>query len=142
MRRNDINSFMLKVHKMDSGCWHFTGYINKAGYGQIKIINNVIHAHRASWILHNGHVPSGLLVCHKCDNPKCVNPDHLFLGTHKDNAIDMVIKGRHRMTVYGQPEYCERGHRLNEVGFKYYPNKQWRACNACMKLRSEKRKQP
>ncbi len=64
------------------------------GYGKFSVDGKIVLAHRSSWELYNGGIPDGLLVLHKCDNPECSNPDHLFLGTCSDNSIDMSNKGR------------------------------------------------
>lgn len=79
-----------------SGCWLWLGRIDTQGYGQMSVSNRQTLVHRISWELKNGPVPAGLLVCHKCDVRTCVNPDHLFVGTVKDNALDMIKKGRAR----------------------------------------------
>jgi len=77
------------------GCWSWKNKLIANGYGTIQTgRNKMILAHRASWLIHNGEIPTGLLVLHKCDNPPCTNPDHLFLGTHKDNMQDCIRKGR------------------------------------------------
>lgn len=78
----------------NTGCWLWGGAINDKGYGQIYDGYSVKYAHRISYKIYKGEIPKGLLVCHHCDNPICVNPEHLFLGTHKDNNMDMIRKGR------------------------------------------------
>ena len=94
--------FWEKVKRTDA-CWFWTGSKIKAGYGQIHAggsTRQMLLAHRVSWKLHHGAIPSEFNVLHKCDNPSCVNPDHLFLGTSKDNTQDMFTKGRWRMPHY------------------------------------------
>lgn len=75
-------------------CWHWTAGTNRAGYGRMSYQGTGHPAHRLSYIAFVGPVADGLLVLHKCDNPSCVNPDHLFLGTHLDNKRDCMMKGR------------------------------------------------
>ncbi len=89
--------FWKHVHKTDS-CWLWTASVNDKGYGQlfVGVGKSPLRAHRVSWELHRGLIPIGLLVLHHCDNPPCVRPDHLFLGTYKDSTQDMISKGRQR----------------------------------------------
>lgn len=96
---NETNSladrFWKKVIKSD-GCWKWTGAKHKFGYGMIRLggVQPKITASRAAWLIHFGDIPSGMYVCHRCDNPECTNPEHLFLGTASDNAVDKESKGR------------------------------------------------
>lgn len=79
---------------MSNGCWEYSAAVTHNGYGRIKHNGKTIRAHRASWLVHFGPIPDGLNVLHKCDNPPCINPDHLFLGTTQENMDDKVAKGR------------------------------------------------
>lgn len=89
--------FFAKVVKSD-GCWLWQASKNNKGYGQILVEKTPKHivklAHRVSWEIHNGPIPDGLGVLHACDTPLCVNPQHLFLGTQKQNMVDCAEKGR------------------------------------------------
>ncbi|HEY1035575.1 MAG TPA: HNH endonuclease signature motif containing protein [Pseudoxanthomonas sp.] len=78
----------------ESGCWLWLASVNGKGYGQIKVGDRQVGAHRYSWERHRGTIPAGMVVCHKCDTPSCVNPDHMFIGEHADNQFDKVAKDR------------------------------------------------
>lgn len=78
----------------NTGCWLFTGSENGRGYGLIGISGRSVKAHRFAWESHNGAIPAGMHVLHKCDVRVCVNPDHLFIGTNYDNVQDKMAKGR------------------------------------------------
>lgn len=93
--QNHFN-FWRKVNKL-SGCWVWTGTKNENGYGYFGVSGKMIRAHRISWMMHNGVIPNKLHVLHKCDTPSCVNPSHLFLGTHKENMMDRDLKGRNKI---------------------------------------------
>lgn len=88
--------FWSHVQK-SSGCWEWQKSVSHGKYGQAYVRGRRWAAHRLSWTLTNGAIPPGLKVCHRCDNMKCVRPDHLFLGTQADNLRDMRQKGRHRL---------------------------------------------
>ena len=76
-------------------CWNWKGQLNKNGYGEFKVGNKTLKAHRMSYMFFIGPIPDATsLVCHRCDNPKCVRPGHLFLGSHEDNMRDAKLKGR------------------------------------------------
>jgi len=94
IKQSRIDRFWRNTRPGSNGCIEYTGSRSVYGYGLICHMYNVSQAHRFSWLIANGPIPEGLWVLHKCDNPPCVNPDHLFLGTPLDNVNDMLKKGR------------------------------------------------
>ena len=114
-----------------TGCWRWTAAVDRRGYGKLGLRGSKTgKAHRISFMLHNGVIPQGMLVCHSSDTPSCVNPAHLFLGTTKDNVADMLQKGR----AWRQGQFrthCMRGHEVSPENTYYYQHShQCRTCSA------------
>lgn len=103
-----VSRFWEKVDKISTpdGCWMWTAYKNRQGYGKFATKKNIqVLAHRFIWTAMNGPIPGDLVVCHRCDNPSCVRPDHLFLGTSSDNRRDCIQKRRNNSA-----KGCRQGH--------------------------------
>jgi hypothetical protein len=93
--RKLCDRLLSKINILDNAsCWYWTGNKNEYGYGRFKLHGKTVGAHRLIWEVFNKVIPDNMNVLHKCDNPGCVNPDHLFLGTQKDNVTDMIQKNR------------------------------------------------
>ena len=125
--------FLAKVHhEPNSGCWLWGASLDGKGYGQFQMgtknKQKLVRAHRVSWELEREPIPDGLHVLHKCDIRPCVNPDHLFLGTQKDNLVDMAQKGRAR-NQNKHATHCHRGHELSGDNVYYWQTT--RQCRAC-----------
>ena len=120
--------------KIVDGCWIWQGAKIKGGYGKITYNAKQMLAHRLSYQLNIGDIPKGLCVCHKCDTPSCINPEHLFAGTHKENTRDMINKGRVKNPVAEKnalKTHCIRGHEFNEVNTKFHVKSGKRQCRTC-----------
>ena len=110
------------IPEPNSGCWLWLLSCDHSGYGNISILGRKFSAHRVSWAAFNNAIPAGACVLHRCDVPCCVNPDHLWLGTHSDNMRDCVAKGRFRGGL------GPRSVRRNTVGATYVAkNDRWQA---------------
>lgn len=93
-KRDPVDRFLSRVDT-SGGCWLWTGPVDGGGYGLLTFQGVPISAHRVSYLLHNGDLPTGSLICHHCDNPPCVNPDHLYAGDFHTNARDAVARNRY-----------------------------------------------
>jgi hypothetical protein len=91
-----LRNFWKKVSKIPGGCWEWTAGRDRDGYGRFWVYGITSYSHRVSFMIHHGHLP-GNCIMHTCDNPACVNPDHLRPGTHTDNMKDMKEKGRSKI---------------------------------------------
>ncbi len=116
-----------------SGCWLWTGTTDRFGYGQSWHNGRHAKSHRLSWFLAYGSDAGEMLVLHRCDNPPCVNPAHLFLGTNIDNVRDMMRKGRTRKSM----SHCKRGHSLEDA---HITGQGHRDCRQCRLFRGANRR--
>lgn len=130
-RRDVGERFWEKVNRSGDDCWEWTAALDSSGYGHFVIDGRHYAASRVAWMLTHGPIADGMLVCHHCDNRVCCRPDHLFLGTAKDNTQDGVRKGR--ITGPAIRTHCKRGHELTEDNVYRYGGK--RKCRTCTRLR-------
>lgn len=135
-----IKLFFQKVLKTQF-CWIWVGAKTDDFYGRVRVNKRSIGAYRLSYLIHIGPIQEGLLVCHKCDNPMCVNPDHLFVGSMSDNIKDCVLKKRHGsyLKMIGKKE-CGRGHEWIEQNIYSRKNGK-KECLICKKMRRQKHSQ-
>jgi hypothetical protein len=117
------------IPEPNSGCWLWTDAVTAKGYGRILVGNKSRIASRVSHYIYKGTIPTGLLVCHTCDTPSCVNPDHLWLGSAADNMKDCSDKGRFSNQ---RVNYCKSGHTFDDEN-TYRQSNGGRGCRICQR---------
>lgn len=133
-KSQNVFRFLSKIIAYENLCWKINSFHHK-GYPMVKFNGSVWRAHRLSWSIFNSSpIPSGLVIRHKCDNPGCVNPDHLEIGTQKDNNIDKILRGR---CPHKNKTHCKHGHEFTLENTRYCQYGR-RVCKKCALLRSQK----
>jgi hypothetical protein len=134
-----LQRFWDKVIRIpEHTCWEWIGHQDKDGYGRLRVNYEDLRAHRVSWELHNKKkIPPKLMVLHRCDNPSCINPDHLFIGTNTDNMQDAMAKGRGAPARLKSRTHCKFGHRFTEENtYMITPTK--RRCRKCSAITAKR----
>jgi hypothetical protein len=120
--------------KTDAGCWEWPGWVNRQGYSVLSYRSTNVRGHRLAYMLWKGPIVDGMFVCHHCDNRRCINPEHLFIGTRSDNTQDCLSKGRHSQAA---KTHCKRGHPLSGDNLIVNPKTGHRKCRICETTRPE-----
>jgi len=138
--KQQVFELLHQRSEKNGGCIEYTGTISEAGYGNISFNNKKVYVHRFIWSYHNGAIPEGMVICHHCDNRKCFNEDHLFLGTPNDNVQDMANKGRAKFGSYQREKtHCPQGHEYNDENTRRRDGR--RSCRACNKIWDKEQKE-
>jgi len=137
--QNTIEDFFDKINKTDT-CWLWNSYVDKDGYGKFRFNKKDHRAHRFSYILYKGIIPKDLCICHFCDQPACVNPNHLWVGTKKENNQDRALKNRSNNQNKSKTS-CPQGHKYDEQNTLTRTKKNGRLerrCRVCNKVNQKK----
>lgn len=135
--KTPIERFWLHVKKTD-GCWLWTGHRDYHSYGRFRTGKGTrMFAHRFAWELLRDKIPAGMIICHRCDNPSCVNPEHLFVGTNADNTRDMFQKNRWKRPRNHFLTQCKNSHLYNAENTHISKNGR-RRCALCIKMHNRK----
>jgi hypothetical protein len=121
---------LLQHAKANGDCLEWQMYRDKDGYGRKRFQGTMQPVHRVVWVLVKGPIPFGMDVLHSCDNPPCINVNHLFLGTDQDNVDDMISKGRKKTNGYELKTHCPYGHEYTPEN-TYVTRKGDRRCRTC-----------
>lgn len=139
LTESDKKRFWEKVKKIEGGCWEWTAsQRNQSGYGGFGINKKIYLAHRLTYQIYKGPIEPGQLILHTCDNRKCVNPDHLYSGTPKDNMSDCSKRGR-IVSSNRNKIYCKFGHELSGNNLYFCSSRpKKRICKKCCSIRARK----
>lgn len=135
---DSVERFWSKVDKTGD-CWNWTAGTFHFGHGKFRLNGKMVKAHRLAYELLVGDFDKSLCVLHKCDNPRCVNPEHLFLGTKGDNNSDMTAKGRHKEQL---KTHCPSGHAYEGENLYVDPQRGHRQCRLCRRAAEARRNRP
>lgn len=134
-RLTPVEYFLARIARVDSGCWEWQGSHNNGGYGMFLMPDESgrtkgMKAHRFAYLIFKGPLPANDLVLHHCDNPTCVNPDHLYIGTQRDNMQDALARGRNGKLAR---THCKHGHEYTPENTYIVPGTGHRQCRICRK---------